>query len=158
MFDLFWSITVQCGGPYLLNDIDVIENVQRSFLRRLTDFSDLSYVERLQLADLEPLELRRIKADIYFLFKIIHKCVRFDFNGFFLVNPNSRTRCHWLKLRKKKRLKDNALYCFSNRVVDYWNSLPMPRSVFQEQNFFKFKSLVQLQSGNLKKFMRRRIL
>ena len=143
-------------SPYLLKDIDAIENVQRSFLRRLHGFSEFSYPDRLKLADLEPLELRRIKADLYFLFKIMHKRVHFDFNKFFLKSLNVRSRSHGFRLRKKKCRKDLALHCFSNRVVDFWNVLPA--SVVQEQSLSKFKSLIQLQNAKLRKFMKGRTL
>ena len=54
--------------------IDIIENVQRNFTKRLADLSNLSYVERLNVCNLEHLELRRIRMDMLFVYKLLHGC------------------------------------------------------------------------------------
>ena len=65
-------------NPNLLQDINLLENVQRRFTRNvciLCNIPILSYDERLSLLGLEKLELRRLKFDLTELFKFVN-----DFN------------------------------------------------------------------------------
>jgi hypothetical protein len=54
------SIVWNPGFIYL---IDLLEGVQRNFTKRLPSISPQTYLERLASLDLEPLELRRLRAD-----------------------------------------------------------------------------------------------
>jgi len=44
--------------------IDKLENIQRRFTKRVPSLSHLSYLERLSVLGLEPVELRRLKFDL----------------------------------------------------------------------------------------------
>ena len=44
--------------------IDLMENVQRAFTKHVKAISKLSYIERLGIFNLEPLELRRLRYDL----------------------------------------------------------------------------------------------
>ena len=57
-------------SPLFVKYINSIENVQRHFTKRIRFISDLPYLERLAVMDLEPLELLRIKSDLTMYFKI----------------------------------------------------------------------------------------
>ena len=64
-------------NPWLLQDITMLENVQRSFTRKVCAVCKLpalstSIEERLSLFDLKKLEIRRLKADLVEIFKIIN--------------------------------------------------------------------------------------
>jgi len=58
-------------NPFLLKDITAIEKVQRRFTKRLRGMSKLTCHQRLVKVGLESLELRRIRADLVFAYKII---------------------------------------------------------------------------------------
>ena len=60
---------------HLIQDIDKIESVQCKFTKFLPGIFHMSYVDRLAVLMLESLELRRIKADLIFLYKMIHGLV-----------------------------------------------------------------------------------
>ena len=45
-------------------------------------------------------------------------------DNFYKITTTSRTRGHSFKLEKPRCNLDIRKYCFSNRVVDIWNSLP----------------------------------
>ena len=45
-------------SPYLIQDIDRLENVQRRFSKRIKGLHDLSYHDRLKICKLESLEMR----------------------------------------------------------------------------------------------------
>jgi hypothetical protein len=70
-------------SPCLLCDIDLIENVQRKFTKRIRGMErGVSYMDRLQICGLELLELRRLKKDLIMIFKIIHNVIDLNFNDF----------------------------------------------------------------------------
>ena len=76
--------------------IDKIERVQRYFTRRVLFRTKLSYMERLQILNLELLEARRIKSDLKLCFKIINGLCDLDVDAFFQICPpnlcNERTQ------------------------------------------------------------------
>ena len=57
-------------------------------------------------------------------FKILHGLVDVDLSEFFIVNSDTRTRGHSLKLVGNRFRLDIAKYFFSNRVINSWNALP----------------------------------
>ena len=73
-------------SPYLLKDIDAIEDVQRYFTRRIFSHRSYSYSyhERLLLLCLESLEVRRLRFDLIMCFKIVHNLVDLDRLHFFI--------------------------------------------------------------------------
>ena len=52
--------------------IDKIERVQRQFTKRIPSISNLSYLERLRVLRLEPLELRRLHFNLIHYYKIFN--------------------------------------------------------------------------------------
>jgi len=52
--------------------IDQLENVQRRFTKRVTTLKNYSYLERLAILVLEPLELRRLRCDLIQYCKIFN--------------------------------------------------------------------------------------
>jgi hypothetical protein len=87
-------------NPWLMQDINVIENVQRRFTRTLCTICHLpvmSYDECLTLFNLERLELRRLRTDLGEMFKIVHgytKCNIFNSLFFSCNNACNTTRGH----------------------------------------------------------------
>ena len=59
-------------SPHHISLIDLIENVQRRFTKRLYGMHNICYVDRLHLCNLELLEVRRMHADLIMLFKILN--------------------------------------------------------------------------------------
>jgi hypothetical protein len=55
--------------------IDLIENVQRSFTKRIPSLSPLSYHERLAFLNLEPLKLCRLRFDLTYYYKVLHNLI-----------------------------------------------------------------------------------
>ena len=54
-------------SPHLKHDIELIEQVQRRFTKRLSGLSGYSYDERLKLLNIHSLQYRRIWFDIIVL-------------------------------------------------------------------------------------------
>ena len=77
------------------------ESVQRRFSKRFTCCSDLMYCERLATLGLDRLELRRLRFDLIYVYKILFGMVQTDASNFFRVcvrNTSTVTRGHSLKL------------------------------------------------------------
>ena len=70
--DPYWNMHQMFGpqSPHFIKYINFIENVQRHFTKRISSITELPYLERLAVMDLELLELRRIKTDLTMYFKI----------------------------------------------------------------------------------------
>ena len=113
-----WSTT-------LIKYIDLIENVQRSFTRRIPVLNNLSYPERLAKLDIETLELRRLKFDLLMYYKIIRGCVRIQCDDLihFSINPYP-TRGNQFKHVMPIVINNNLSNMFACRCVGIWNSLP----------------------------------
>ena len=60
----------QVWNPSVLKYISYLENVQLNFTYRIRSLKHLSYPEWLAVRNLEPLELRRLKADLVMCYKI----------------------------------------------------------------------------------------
>ena len=112
-------------SPYKIRDIEALERVQRYFTRKLYGLKSFTYIERLNILDLESLELRRLEADLIKYFKIMHNHVDVEKSNFFSLAHNSySTRGHNLKLRKSAFGNNCFENIFANRCVSCWNWLP----------------------------------
>lgn len=109
-------------SPYLLQDIDLLESVQRNFTRSLPGYRGLPAGERLRRSGLDPLELRRLYADLLLVYKITHQLLPLDF-PFFELQSYTATRGHSWKLRHLGARLDCRKNFFAIRVVGPWNSL-----------------------------------
>ena len=68
MFDYCSAI----WSPYKLCDIDLLEDVQRNFTKRLQGMDEVPYEERLAKCGLVSLELRRLRKDLAFCYQIVN--------------------------------------------------------------------------------------
>ena len=88
MLDPSSNTGTQIWSPTLIKYIDLIENVQRSFTRRIPVLKNFSYPERLTNLDIESLELRRLKFDLLMYYKIIRGFVRIQCDDLFKFSIN----------------------------------------------------------------------
>ncbi len=119
---------VQVWHPYQKKEIRKIEAVQRHATKQICNMKNLEYSERLKKLKLPTLLYRRMRGDMLETFKILtHKHDR-EVSNFLPLHreqrPNSKTRGNYLKLHKRKSLHVPRDKFFSNRVTDWWNSLP----------------------------------
>ena len=113
-------------SPWQIGLIHAVENVQRYFTRRLLWPKVLSYRERLALFNLELLELRRIKFDMYYCFKILNNLTCLDSNLYFSNDNRNilKIRNYDDKLLRVSQFVNNRTdNLFFNRCVHIWNSL-----------------------------------
>ena len=133
---LEYCSTVWC--PYLVSDINAIEKVQRRFTKRLPGMKSLNYYQRLLKLGLESLELRRIRNDLLFTYKILFGLVDVKMSDFFEMKANDRpTRGHRYRLTAPTT-KNGARYnFFSYRAMRVWNRLPPDKINFNSLTSFK---------------------
>jgi hypothetical protein len=141
-------------SPLYLRDIDMIERIQRKFLKRIDGCSGLSYGQRLIVCELESLELRRLKRDVTLVYKIANGLVDLDFADFFQYAPERGTRGNNRKLYASFARKSVVMNFFCNRVVNYWNSLP--NEVVDAASLSIFKNKLDQNVAVLTQFMRGR--
>ena len=142
----------QVWNPQFIGDIDLIEAVQRKFTRRLCYNPSLSYLNRLNILGLLPLELRRLHLDLIFVYKLVHRKMGVDYTQFFKLKKDvvRVIRGHDYQLFKDRFTSNTTAHFFSNRVVNAWNSLR--NNVVSASTVSSFKS--RLNSTDLNKFLK----
>ena len=93
-------------SPASIRDILRIEGVQRKFTKRIPGMSELTYYSRLKMLNLESLELRRIRADLILVYKIVFGLLCVTSDPFFIPRAQSQLRGHPYTLSKQR--------CFSS--------------------------------------------
>ena len=146
----------QVWSPGHIKNILLIESVQRNFTKRLAGLGQLDYIERLIALNLEPLELRRIKADLVLVYKIVHNHVNLPLAHFFTLFSESRsvrTRGHLFKFAVPNYRSECRKFYFGNRVVPIWNSLSADTVAAKSITSFQHK----LERENLSRFLKVRL-
>ena len=127
---------VQAWSPWLKQDIELLENVQRRAVHAVCGLTG-SYEEKLQIIGLPSLEERRIRGDMIQTFKIINMIDNVSPTTFFQLS----SQCHAHSTRGATCIADGITtpghglvqlkshlnlrkYFFSQRVVGKWNNLP----------------------------------
>ena len=131
--------------------IDLIENVQREFSRRIPSLSELSYRDRLTKLNLEPLEQRRLRHDLELYYKILYNLTPLNPTDYFSIYhslPSSRSASTYLT--KPTKASNKFLSSFFYRNVDTWNKLP--NKLTSAESIGNFKS--QLHSFDLTLFLK----
>ena len=73
-------------SPYSVGQVTKIEAVQRRFTKRLLCCCGLQYSERLTKLGVDSLELRRLRFDLIFVYKILFGMIETDVSALFIVN------------------------------------------------------------------------
>ena len=128
-------------SPYTLQSITLVEDVQRSFTRRLPGLLEFSYADRLKILGIQTLEHRRLLTDLVLCFKITHGLIALNFDDFFKFSPNSAFRGHPFKLAVPISRCNRSKYFFSSRIVPVWNCLPA--EVVMTKSIASFKTEIR---------------
>jgi len=113
-----------------MKDSLLIESVQRKFTKRIPGMSGLRYHSRLLRLGLESLEVRRLRADILLVYKILFGMVRVNSNEFFTLRNQPHLRGHKYVINKQRSIHTSRINFFSNRIVNLWNNLPSSTTDF----------------------------
>ena len=114
--------------------------MQRNFTKRLPGYFYLHYKERLARLGIDSLEMRRLRHDLIYCYKVVFGLVDGTCGEMFtLLNSvnNINTRGHIYKLFPHYCRVDARKYFFSERVIDSWNNLPAKTEHFKNLATFK---------------------
>ena len=127
-------------SPHYVGQTTQIESVQRRFTKRLPGFAALDYQSRLAKLGIESLEIRRLRQDLVYTYKILFGLVNQSATDFFTLTStvhDANTRGHLYKLYPIQSRVDVHKYFFANRVVVPWNGLPAKPEDFRCLASFK---------------------
>jgi hypothetical protein len=111
-------------SPYLLKHINAIERVQKQFTKRIPSISHLTYPERLAAINLEPLELRRLKADLVLYYKCFNDLIALPHTDYFTLSQyTTQTRTGGNRLIVPLCSTNSFANDFFIRCTNCWNSL-----------------------------------
>ena len=117
---LMWS-------PHLFKNIISVEHVQRYFIKNLRGLKCIPCNKRLLLLEQLSLELRRTRANLIFLYKILHGLVDTSLKKNFVAFTDvSRLRGHAFRLVAPRPNSDTLKYDFVYRSITCWKSLLGP--------------------------------
>jgi len=125
-------------SPYHVSKTKQIVSVQRNFTKRLPGYALLNYEVRLSRLGLQSLEMRRLKYDLLYTYKIVYGLVSdAAINMFTLTNSLylTCTRGHAYKLIRTITTS-TCETLFSERVIAPWINLAAT-----DDNFRTFSSL-----------------
>ena len=128
---------IQAWSPYYRKDIQTLEKVQQRATKLVRRLKNLPYEERLRRLKLYPLEQRRLRCDLIETFKILSGKERIDPAIFFRAATSINLRGNSKKLYKQRSRLMLRQNFFSQRVVNYWNSLPNAVVEAETTNSFK---------------------
>src|SRR6218665_2443802 len=113
---------LQAWSPYLRQDIETLEQIQRRATKMIRGLGELTYEERLMRCGLTNLEKRRTSGDLIEAYKIMTGKEAISAHKIFKVSKENRNRGHGYKLYKKQTgIRRNRF--FGARVVNPWNDL-----------------------------------
>jgi hypothetical protein len=141
-------------SPCWLKDIKQLEKTQRLFTRKVLQRLNIkykNYEDRLQILQLQSLELRRLHNDLITVYKILTNMIDLSFSQFFSpVTTTYNLRHHSLALQHPTLAKTSILrHSFKYRVVKAWNSLSS--NAVESKTLEIFKN--HLKSTNLNGFL-----
>lgn len=136
-------------SPFTVTDITKIESVQRAFTKRLPGLCHLAYTKRLDVLCTESLELRRLRYDLIYVYKMLFGLIDLNFDDFFVLKSCGTTRGHNYKLFLRYSRLNIRKHFFSERVVTVWNNLEC--NIVDFGNLRRFK--LSLLSCDLSKYV-----
>ena len=116
-------------NPWLAKDTDILERVQRKFVKNVSGLQGRSYEDRLIELELLSLSDRRIYLELVEVFKIVKGLTNVDRMSLIELNCDSERRATRaaecpVNIVKKRCNLDIRKYFFTNRVANTWNDLP----------------------------------
>ena len=107
-----------------LEDLRLLEGVQRRWTKAISGLGNLSYADRLARLDLFSVQGRLLRSDLIQYWKILNNKSCIPPDSLFRLNPNSTTRGHPLNIFTPHTSTDTRQRSFSYRCIRIWNRLP----------------------------------
>ncbi len=119
---LEYAILANC--PYLKNDINHLEKIQRAAMRWVKGLRNFNYEDRLKEQKLQSLEKRRIRNDLVLTHKIIYNQIDLEATPLLKFSRRPGLRMSSLRLLKQTGRTRRRRNSFACRVFKCWNRLP----------------------------------
>ena len=124
-------------SPCLRRDSDIVERVQRKFLKSIPELHDLPYSERLSHVNALSLQNRRLYADLVLAYRALHGMLGCPGEEFGLVLSTSVTRGNGVALQQRRLVTRASSALFAFRVPSAWNQLPVALTSSKSLSIFK---------------------
>ena len=127
-------------SPHYKQDIDLIERVQTDLPSAYPAIITILTMKDspLTLLNLPSLELRRLRFDLIWYYKILFGLISIDSADLFEVRQTTVTRGHPCKLFKPQCTINARSSFFTQRIINVWNDLPVnTTNYFSSLNCFR---------------------
>ena len=123
--------------PKQKGNINLLENVQRRYTKRIRGLSNMSYSERLSELNALSVANRLIYSDMTFTYKILHNLTSYSCSDVGLQLSKSNTRGNSLHFVHRKIVSNVHASLFSCRIPPIWNKLPLQIVTSRSLSSFK---------------------
>ena len=113
----------QVWSPYMVKDVEILENIQRRATKIIPELYDLPYEQRLKELKLFPLKDRRIRGDMISTYKMINGLIKINCNKIVPMHNTAATRSHCQQLKGQIVKCNTRKNYFTQRIVLPWNAL-----------------------------------
>ena len=139
---LEFAVSVWC--PWTLEDIRVLENVQKPVINRISNLQSVSYEDKIKEVGIQTLEARRLRFDMIHTYETLNHKIAVNADIWFtrVQDISLRTTRHsdiYMNLQTKQCKGEIRRKFFSNRVVQPWNNLPA--TIQNAKNVDSFKRM-----------------
>jgi hypothetical protein len=139
------EFAIPVWNPYLKKDIDVLERVQHKITKLVPTLRNRQYDTRLERMSLIRHEKRRVRGDLIQFFKCINDIDQIIWFKNLIIRDRSNISgpaagvrnsdlSYSRQLVKNCQIRENF---FTNRVIDFWNDLPVSVKQAGSVNIFK---------------------
>ena len=130
-----------------IQDLKILESVQRHFTKQINGLSRFSYADRLKFLNLFSIRGRLIRSDLIKYWKIFHNHSSIKHNDLFTLAPTSNLRGHEYKIFVQHTNTDIRKRFFSVRCIPLWNNLS--HNTVQSTSLDSFKAAIGNELGPL---------
>ena len=141
------EFSVSAWAPTLTQDIDILENVQKTAVNMINGLESATYEDKLRELGLQSLRTRRTRYDLIQTYKILNNLDDIQSDQWFqkaseIASRSTRQSADPLKLitpRTRTQIRKNF---FTVRAIESWNELPL--EIRKSRNISLFKKRLDI--------------